>query len=525
VLFLVTLIGCRSCRRKVAQLKKPFSAIMVVATKPLPVTEKRLMAQSTPAASAATRAPQSFLECLGHFLTPQVWKQAHRAVPRRRAWRWQTQPLLFILLGMTWCAGESLPERFETARAFYVALHQRRRRPGKTCAGFEKALSKLPMPAVRAVAAALRGRLAQVFAGRFWVDGFIPLGCDGSRLACPRSEELERRLGLGMKPKRRKRKKKAAAPSGQAGPGPETAKPRAAGTPQLWVTAVLHLGLGVLWSWRLGGGGASERAHLRLLLATLPRGTLLVADAGYVGYHLMAALQAAGLAFLLRLSERAPLYVQDKSTLKKYREGVVSYWPQDMQQQDLPPLTVRLWRLRGDKGDVCLITNVLDEHRLPRSTAGKFYRWRWRNEGLFRAYKRTLGKVKLMSRTVKQVHREAEGSLLATQVLLAQGALAVPAPAAGQVELPSVRKVLLAIRVEIRNITRMYLGPRQARSYFQRLAEARWPDRNQRTSKVRRRWPGRKDHKPPGPPKILKMGTILKDQAAKSLARAQVGSC
>jgi hypothetical protein len=116
------------------------------------------------------------LECLGHFLTPQVWKQAHRALPRRRAWRWQAQPLLFVLLCMTWCAGESLPERFETARAFYVAWHQRRKRPGRTFAGFEKALGKLPMPVLRAVATAVRGRLVQVFAKRLWVDGFIPLG-------------------------------------------------------------------------------------------------------------------------------------------------------------------------------------------------------------------------------------------------------------------------------------------------------------------------------------------------------------
>ena len=190
----------------------------------------------------------------------------------------------------------------------------------------------------------------------------------------------------------------------------------------------------------------------------------------------------------------------------------------------MPPLVVRLWRVRGDKGDVWLITNVLDEYRLPRRTAGKFYRWRWRNEGLFRTYKRTLGKLKLMSRTVAQVHREAEGSLLATQLLLAQGARALPT-ATTQVVLPSASKVLLEIRVEIRNLTGMYLGPRQTRSYFQRLAQARWQDRRQRTSKVRRRWPGRKDHKPPGPPKILQMGTILKDKAAKTLPGAQVCNC
>jgi len=408
-------------------------------------------------------------------------------------------------------------------------LHQRRRRPGKTFAGFEKALATLPMPVLRAVATAVRRRLVQVFAKRFLVDGFIPLGCDGPRLACPRSQELERRLGLGKKPKRKKRKQKATPASPQTPPaqGPEGSKPRAAApsTPQLWVTAVLHLGLGVLWSWRLGTGNANEREHLRLLSNTLPRGALLVADAGYVGYQLMAGLQAAGLAFLLRLSSRAPLYVPDKSTLKKYREGLVYYWPQTVQNQDLPPLSVRLWRIRGEKGDVWLITNILDEERLPRHTAGKFYRWRWRNEGLFRTYKRTLGKVKLMSRTVAQVHREAEGSLLATQLLLAQGALTLPATAARKVVQPSARKVLLEVRVEIRNVTGMYLGPRQATTYAERLAQAHWRERQQRTHKVRRRWPGRQDHKPPGAPKILKMGTMLKEKLEKTLGMAETCNC
>ena len=60
-------------------------------------------------------------------------------------------------------------ERFETARAFYVALHQRRRRPGKTYAGFEKALAKVPLPVLRAVASGVRRRIAQVFAVRLWV--------------------------------------------------------------------------------------------------------------------------------------------------------------------------------------------------------------------------------------------------------------------------------------------------------------------------------------------------------------------
>ncbi len=471
---------------------------------------------------ASSTSLQSFVQCLAHFLTPQVCKQAHQAVPPRRAWRWQTQPLLHVLLLMTWCAGDSLPERFETARAFYVAGHQRRRRPGKTFPGFQQALEKLPTRVLRATAAGLRQRLTQVFASRWLCDGFVPLGCDGSRLACPRSQELERRLAMFKKKRRKKRKVVAGAA--------EAPKPRKtpAGdderTPQIWVTAILHLGLEVLWSWRLGTGTASERQHLGQLIATLPATTLLVADAGYVGYDLLGALQAAGHGFLVRLSSRAPLYVEDKSTLRDYCEGVVYYWPWKVQQQDRPPLPVRLWRVRGDKADVWLMTNVLDKERLPRRLASKFYRWRWRNEGLFRTYKRTLGKVKLMSRTVAEVHREAEGSLLATQVLLAQGAWAEPAGSAQGQGLPSPRKVLCEIRREIQNVVGMYLGPRQRRSYYQRLEQARWKKRQQKSAKVRRRWPGRVDHKPPGAPKILKMGTDLKEKMQKTLRIEKEGS-
>jgi hypothetical protein len=478
----------------------------------------------TPADNAA---PQSFVQCFTHFLTPQVWKQARQAVPPRHASRWHTPPLVWVLLTMTWCSGDSQPERFETARAFYVACHPRRRRPGRTFAGFERALGKLPLPVLRAVAAGVRGRLTQVFAARWLVDGFVPLGCDGSRLACPRSEELERRLGLGRKKKRRRKKKPVlAAPPDDRGPSPAPRKPPAGErTPQVWLTAILHLGLGVPWSWRWGGGSADEREHLRHLAGDLPRHTLLVADAGYVGYELLTELQTAGHAFLVRLSSRAPLYVEDKSTLRHYREGEVYYWPVWVQKEDRPPLTVRLLRIEGDKADVWLITNVLDVGRLPKAKAAKFYRWRWRSEGLFRSYKRTLGKVKLMGRTVAQVHREAEGSMLATQLLLAQGALALPGRPGAVSILPSPRKVLLEIRGEIRNVVGMYLGPRQQKTYRRRLEEARWGRRRQTSAKVRRRWPGRADHKPPGKPTILKMGTLLKDKLEQILRLAKLASC
>jgi Transposase DDE domain len=454
------------------------------------------MAHMTSRSRPTPTEPESFLDCLRYFLTPQVCKQVQRAARPHHGWRWQPQALLYVLLVMTWCWGESLPERFETARAFYVASYQKRRRPGKTYAGFQKACAQLPTRVLRVVAAAVRGRLTQVFAERFRVGGFVPLGCDGSRLECPRSQELEERTPVGSVED---------------------------SAPMLWVTAVVHLSLGLLWSWRLGKGTASERDHLRHLIATLPATALLVMDAGYVSYDLLTTLETAGVAFLIRLSSKAPLYAPERVAVSRYRDGQVYYWPQEVQQNEQPPLPIRLLRLRGRKVDVWLATNVLDPERLPRPMASKLYRWRWRNEGLFRTYKRTLGKVKLMSRTLALAHREAEGSLLAVQLLLAQGALAVQWRGEAQVVLPSARQVLLEIRADIRTVTGMYLGPRQRRSYLERLKTARSDRRHRRSPKVRRQWPVRKNHKPPKPPKILKMGTDLKKLLEKTLGIQEAG--
>ena len=124
------------------------------------------MVRTTGQSRQASDEPQSFLGCLRYFVTPYVWKQAQRALRRHKSIRWQTQPLIFVLLLMTWCCGDSVGERFETARAFYVACYQRKRRPGKTPEGFQKALARVPTLAFRQVAAALRQRLAQVFENR-----------------------------------------------------------------------------------------------------------------------------------------------------------------------------------------------------------------------------------------------------------------------------------------------------------------------------------------------------------------------
>jgi hypothetical protein len=420
--------------------------------------------------------PGSLIDFIRQFLTPSVWKQARQSVPRRRQPpRWDLQPLVLIMMAMTWAAGDSQDEKFVTARGFYVACYHARKRPGTTLEGFQKALSRVPLRQFKALAEGVRWRIRAHFATQLLVDGFEPMGCDGSRIECCRSAELDARLG-------------------QAGNDDSA--------PTVWLTALVHLASGTLWSWRLGPGAAAEVVHLRHLLGTLSPQALIVCDAAYMGYDLVRAILNTRRSFLFRMSSKVHLYTLEKVALENWTEGTVLYWPGYVQKKGLAPITCRLIRIRATgraKHDVWLLTDVLDPSRLSVATAAKFYRWRWRNEGLFRTYKRTINKLKLSSRTVRLVHREAELSLLATQILLAHAHLALrpaktEAANAGDPVI-SPRKVLMAIRAEFKACEKRLRG-----SYCQRLQGCRAEVRQQKSPKACRDWPRRKPHEAPKPP-------------------------
>jgi hypothetical protein len=422
-----------------------------------------------------------------NFLTPEVFKQARNAALRRKSPRWDIHPLLWILLLTTYCSGDSLPEKFEAAKGFYVACCPKRKRPGKSFAGFEKAIAKLPMPVLRALAAGIRGRFQAIFQDRWKVGNFIPFGCDGTRQNCPRSEELEQRLGSG----------------GKEG-----------SSPTIWNTSIVHLPLAVPFCWRLGKGSKpSERNHLISMLRLLPAAALIVADAGYVGYEVVSTLLTRGVFFLIRMSSQATFYTESNEPLEQFREGPVYYWPKRQQKEGKPPLRGRLLRIHSvrHKIDVWLFTNVEDPRQLSLEMAATCYRWRWENEGFFRTYKRTLKKATLMSRTVAQIHREAEASMIATQLLLCQGALAMPPVAKnGLPAMCSPRRVLLEARRDIS----ARKEPKQP--FTERIARAERERRERTSAKEKREWPRRKPHTPPHPPILLMLTdeqkTILHNQ-------------
>jgi hypothetical protein len=432
--------------------------------------------------------------CLRQFLTPQVWKQARRGLPRsRKDARWGFHHLILVLLAMTWSLGESTPEKFEMARGIVAICRPKRRRAGRTAQGFQKALGRLPMRPLVALAGALRGRLISLLGNDLLHGGFIPLGCDGSRLECCRNDELLARMG-------------------QAG--------KADCSPSLWVTAVVHLTTGVPWSWWLGRGNAGERDHLRRLLPSLPEKALVVADAGFDGYDLAVAILDSGASFLIRMSSKSHLFVDRPVDPGRFGQGPVSYWPGRARQSGLPPLRLRLIRVRSRRrgqdprrgADVWLLTDV-DSGRMSMTQAASFYRLRWENEGLFRSYKRTLKKVHLTGRTVRSVHREAYGSLLACQLLLAQGAWALRGARdrASAVVPCSPRQAILAVREELKAA----MKSDRRESYRDRLARSQRERRARSSGKLKRAWPQRTPHKPPKPPHLLTMNDKQKALLSK----------
>jgi hypothetical protein len=437
----------------------------------------------TPKTRRSTRHARSMASCLRQFLTPQVWKQARGGLKKaRKDARWDFHHLILVTLAMTWALGESTPEKFEMARGLVAICRPKRRRAGSTALGFQKALRRLPMRPLLALAGALRHRLLSLLGEGLLHGGFIPLGCDGSRLECCRNDELLARMGRAGKKD---------------------------SSPTLWVTALVHLTTGVPWSWQLGKGNASERDHLQRLLPTLPGKALVVTDAGFDGYDLAVAILDSGASLLIRMSSKTHLFVDKLPDPERFRQGWVRYWPGRARQAKSPPLELRLIRVVGRRGkdpgravDVWLLTDVATD-RMSIAQAASIYRLRWENEGLFRSYKRTLSKVHLTGRTVRSVHREAYGSLLACQLLLAQGAWALHGARdrASAVVPCSPRQVLLAVRRELQAAMR----PDRRQSYRDRLARCQRERRARTSAKQKRAWPQRTPHKPPRPPHLLTM--------------------
>jgi hypothetical protein len=178
----------------------------------------------------------------------------------------------------------------------------------------------------------------------------------------------------------------------------------------MWLTTLFHVGTGLPWGWRTGPSDSSERDHLRQMVADLPEGALVTADAGFVGYETWRAVLDGGRHLLVRVGANVRLL--KGLGYAREREGLVSLWPDREAARRNPPLVLRLVVARGGRHPVYLVTSVLDGAALTDRRVVEVYARRWGVELFYRHFKQTYGRRKLRSHTADHAGLEATWSLL-----------------------------------------------------------------------------------------------------------------
>jgi hypothetical protein len=250
--------------------------------------------------------------------------------------------------------------------------------------------------------ARLRERMQHVAGAHWTVRGWVVMAVDGTRVEAPRTEENLRHFSRRAASNKRKSSQRTSS---------RRKSQRAPASPQVWLTVMWHVGLGLLWDWRQGPTGSSERAHLREMLDALPERSLLVADAGFQGYDYWRKLLDGGHSLVIRVAGQVRL-LKGLGYVRRYKQ-IVYLWPDKIRRRGAPPIVLRLFEFHDGRRTMWLATNVLDSKQLPPCAVREIYRRRWGVEVFFRGFKQTFGRDKLRSHAPQNVELELDWSLLA----------------------------------------------------------------------------------------------------------------
>jgi hypothetical protein len=408
------------------------------------------------------------------------WRDKMRESNRRRRGGpkevWVPLLLLSCTILMAWDSSPTLAERFEASGITLAALFPRRPR-GMSYQGWIKAMRR-HKELIDCAADCLRGRMKNK-AGSWWYRfGWCLLAADGSKINCP-ATDANKALGCAGRKK---------------------------SCPQLLLVTLWHMGLGLPWAWRVQPGIGSERQALREMIGRLPRRSLLVADAGFVGYELLADLGRANKSFLIRVGSNVRL-LQKLGYFQREGEQTVYLWPDNQQKTDRKtgwpkgkPLTLRLIAVNGRQGKTMhLLTNVLESSKLSDRAAQRIYTLRWGIELFYRSLKQKLQRRKMCSAAPEQAKVELHGSMLGMMML---GLMSVERIIARGKD-PLGWSMAMTLRC-IRRVVRQ--GTKRPRAGAATLAEqlaASLKDSYVRTgTKVAKNYPRKKKEKPPGEPKV-----------------------
>ena len=412
-------------------------------------------------------------------------QQLFSHLPVRGNTDWTPQRLTWVGAFMGWDEGQTLATRWDHACDVAHQIHPHWKL-GTSYAGFVQALVRQTPTLVEAVTRRFQRQMeacAETAGNRGRWRAFA---VDGTRIEAPHTQANETDLGCAGKDKT---------------------------APQVFLTVLWHMGLGLPWDYRVGPGTASERTHMKQMVAALPPGSLLVADAGFVSYGLCLRLLQQDRNFLLRVGGNITL-LTDLGYYHEERDGLVYLWPHKHRRGR--PLVLRLIVLRHGKQDVYLLTNVLVPRHLSDAEAAELFGMRWGEEVFFRSYKQTLQRRRLLSRTAATCLAEAQWTLLSLWLL---GLMTVSRLRSAGLDprAVSVAKARDAVRSALRD-KRPRRGPRDLETAWR----ASTKDGYQRMgSKAARNYPRKKREKPPGPPRI-QSATAAEVQKARKLPPPEI---
>lgn len=436
------------------------------------------------------------LRCLQWLLAGASWQDR----PIHAASSWSFPVLVSMALAWGWSMERTLGERFNCAQRLVRGIFGDPRH--FSYQAFIEALKRHGDYLREILQQAFRRRMMEL--SSVWTyQGFVLLGMDGSEVNAPRTTDNKARYTTnGKSPHQRRKKRKKADKQRES--------------PRILWTTIFHIQLGLPWNWQLGSKNEGERGQLCAMLSSLPVNSLLVGDAGFVGYDFLAELLRSGADVLVRVGANVNL-LRRLGTVRE-RNNIVYVWPNaTARKKKLPPLRFRLVVKQGPRSLIYMITSVLDPSRLSDHQVAEIYARRWGIELFHRHFKQTFGCRKMLSKNADNLIVELTWKLLALWAMLLYGTHQIIQ--SGHV--PHQLSPTLVIKA-FHATARDYLHLADKRDTLKHtLARALKDNYQRKGSKDAVDYPRQRKHKPPGAPEIQEATKAQRD-AAKPLIAASM---
>lgn len=417
----------------------------------------------------------------------------------RKDCSWTPISLAWAALCWSWSGENNLVERFHCSQRLIQHMQGQRAKRATSYQAFVKLLRKWTKPLIEGLQTTLRLRMENLAPEDWRLYGFIVFGVDGTKVELPRTKSnqetcsVDRHASKSGRTRRHKSK--------------DAASLKKAEHPALFLTTIFHVGLQLPWNWRIGPAYSSERAHALEMLPQLPAGSLLTADAGFVGYPFVQEVMQQGHQLLIRVGSNVKLL--KKLGYVRESEQTVYIWPNRAARKNQPPLVLRLVIVQGSRHPVYLLTSVTSQRTLTDLQVSKIYRSRWGIEVFHRHLKQTFGRRKLCSQCAANSVIELDWSVL--------GICAIGAYAVDQLQQSNTPPSKLSMAKALgafRRIARDYLHPKRENESLTQLLTVAIKDGYTRKSKANRGYPRKKTKPTPGKPLIKKALKKQREHAA-----------